>query len=169
MPRLMGNPTYTLIALSILFAAANSDTYASSSRNDSTLRQWLVGGWVMEGKKCSDSINIYFENGRVISGPAAKGFQVEGTYDLKGDTLTTTIRPTAAYRYTDPSMLKYNAPLTDTVRIVRTSDDQMDFRFVGNAGPGMRMLPMRRCPETAGPEPWFPKVKYPGVSAIRAR
>ena len=123
----------------------------------------------MEGKKCSDSVSIYFANGRVLSGPAAKGFQVEGTYNLRGDILTTTIKPTASYRYTDPSMIKYNAPLTDTVRIVRTSDDQMDFRFLGNAGPGMRMLPMRRCPETAGPEPWFPKVKYPGVSAIRAR
>ena len=123
----------------------------------------------MEGAKCSDSVDIYFEDGHLLSAPAAKGFKIEGTYVLKGDVLTTTIKPTAAYRYTDPSMVRYNAPLTDTVRIVRTSKDQMDFRFVGNAGPGMRMLPKRRCPEAAGIEPWFPKLRYSGVGAILPR
>lgn len=157
------------VLLSAVSLFATSASAQSAPANPAALRAWLVGAWAQENSTCADNATVYLPDGRKFSAPAPKGFRIEGEYTLKGDVLTTYIRPSGAYKYTDPRMVQYNKTLTDAVRIVWKGPNDMSFGFVQDPGPGYSMPRSRRCPEGPGVEPWFPKVKYTGFATVRPK
>lgn len=156
------------LAIGCLIATSAAAQAATASKPQ-PLKEWLWGAWVMENSRCSDGATVYLPTGRLYSAPTPKGFQVEGEYALRGDVLTTHIRPTPAFRHTDPRWIQYNKTLTDSVRVVRRGPTEMTYGYVVDPGPGYSHPRYRRCPEEAGVEPWFPKTRYRGFRTVRTQ
>lgn len=130
--------------------------------------QALAGAWVQQGTKCADRsfTVVYLPDGRTYNGLTSKGFAGGGLYKIEGRNLTVSTKTEPAFRRGSPYEDKY---LSDTRLVTRISKDRIDFNYPGNRNPDLTTPSFARCPESAGPEPWFPKLRYSGFAPERLK
>jgi hypothetical protein len=116
--------------------------------------EWLLGGWVTEGAKCAELATVYLPGGRLGNVTSANTILVLGQYDLRGKVLTSKV-------FDD----RYD--LTNVTWVGGVGQNLLVSSVPNNTDPNISIPPKRRCPNGAGFEPWFPKIRFKGISAYR--
>lgn len=135
--------------LAVMLPAASAWALPAGAQPPSL--DWLHGTWVNQGSKCSEfTAAVYLPDGRLGMVEAPAAIRILGRWNLRGDILTSVVE---SEQYGD---------LINKERIGRAGPNDMALEPVSKGG---SILPRRRCPQQAGAEPWFPRVRFKGMAA----
>lgn len=147
----------SLPAILIAAAALLQPTWAVALPRGATtpISGWLVGTWVFKGGKCSESGTVHLANGRMGTTGPGNTISIIGRYSLRGNILTEIVE---SEQYGD---------LTNVTRIGAIGANELVSEPLNNKDPNVFIPPQRRCPEQPGVEPWFPRIRFQGMTAYR--